>query len=150
MRALSPSPWSARSLSFARASNAADVDRSALATLTNLVTIALSESPRFEVVASSDVREVIALEAERQALGCESDTSCLAEVAGAMGALFGAVGLETIGEAEKAHFQDDAIQKREEANRWGLAANTSFVVGAGFILVGGALAALELLSGGEE
>ena len=67
-----------------------------------------------------------------------------------MGALFGAVGLETIGEAEKAHFQDDAIQKREEANRWGLAANTSFVVGAGFILVGGALAALELLSGGEE
>src|SRR5690606_20780212 len=66
---------------LAPASALAEVDRSSLATLTSLVTIALSESGRFEVVSSSDVREVIALEAQRQAMGCESDASCLAEVA---------------------------------------------------------------------
>lgn len=256
---------------LAPASALAEVDRSSLATLTSLVTIALSESGRFEVVSSSDVREVIALEAERQAMGCESDASCLAEVAGAIGARFvvfgqlgklgslyvltlnlfdsdaataasrvvtkgetleslaeqvddavrklvhqgpkdapaagkhkalvldlkpasgevapatgaaaapppdqgsfpwllvtgssaaglgvaaliiggvlGGVGVLVIQEAEAAQYQSDAIRLRDEANEWGLAANVSFVVGGGLVLAGGAVAALELLGGGEE
>lgn len=260
-------------LCFARAAGAAEVDRSALATLTSLVTLSLSQHPRFEVLASSDVREVIALEAEKQAVGCESDTSCLAEVAGAMGArfvVFGQLGklgslyvltlnlfdseaataaarvvtkgetLEALGEgvdaavaelvarglertakegslkvlvldlkpasgaiakeellaspeppveeggampwllvtggttaglgvlglalgaglggvgagiateARAATFQDDTINKRDETNTWGLAANASFVVGTGLVVVGAAIAALELVVGGEE
>lgn len=267
-------------LCCAEAASAAGVDRAALATLTNLVTISLSEHARFEVLATSDVREVITLEAERQAIGCESDSSCLAEVAGAMGARFvvfgqlgkletlyvltlnlfdseaataaarvvtkgssleevaegvdGAVarlvmqalertksdaklkvlvldlkpasgslpaasdapsaasppppplppieeggsmpwllvaggstaglgalglalgaGLAGIGstvaeEAREARFQDDTIVKREEANLWGLGATASLLAGGGLLVIGGAIASLELVVGGEE
>jgi hypothetical protein len=57
-----------------------------LATLTSLITAALSNDTRLDVLSSSDVREVMAFEGDKQALGCADESSCLAEVAGAMGA----------------------------------------------------------------
>jgi len=66
-----------------------------LATLTSLVTAALAADDRLDVLSSADVRQVMAFEGEKQAVGCADDTSCLAEVAGAMGAglvVFGQLG----------------------------------------------------------
>lgn len=73
---------------FALAGRAQTIDREALTMLTELVTVELSKDRRLAVLSSTDVREVVALEAEKQAMGCESSASCLAEVAGAMGARF--------------------------------------------------------------
>ncbi len=70
----------------AHAANAVVSDKDAVV-LTELVTTALSKQPQLEVVSSSDLRRQVSLEADRQAGGCDSDaTSCLAEVADAMGA----------------------------------------------------------------
>jgi hypothetical protein len=55
-------------------------------TLSNVVTVSLDELGVFDVLSSADVRRVVTLEAEKQAMGCGDDSSCLAEVAGAMGA----------------------------------------------------------------
>lgn len=54
----------------------------------------LSRYEQLDVISNEDVRRAIALEGEKQTMGCESDASCLAEVAQAMGAelaLFGDV-----------------------------------------------------------
>lgn len=62
--------------------------------LTSIVASALAEDPRVDVVTQQDLRKAVALEAERQTLGCSAE-SCLAEVAAAMGArlvVFGSVG----------------------------------------------------------
>jgi hypothetical protein len=72
------------------------VTQGELNTLTSLVTASLSADARLDVLSSADVRQVVAFEAEKQAMGCSDDASCLAEVAGAMGAqlvCFGQVGL---------------------------------------------------------
>lgn len=63
--------------------------------ITEIVAASFADRPVFEVLTSADVRRVVGLEAERQALGCEDEASCLAEIAGAMGAdlvVFGSVG----------------------------------------------------------
>jgi hypothetical protein len=55
--------------------------------ITELVAVSLQKRAVFDVLTSSDVRDVVAIESDRQALGCdEGSASCLAEVAGAMGA----------------------------------------------------------------
>lgn len=75
--------------------HAAAIDAETVNTLSGLITASLSDQPTLDVLASSDVREVISLESDKQALGCESETDCLAEVAGAMGArlvVFGQLG----------------------------------------------------------
>jgi len=62
--------------------------------ITDLVAVSLGRTKHFQVLTSEDVRSVVALEAEKHALGCD-DASCLAEIAGAMGAdyvLHGSVG----------------------------------------------------------
>lgn len=65
----------------------AAVDDSDAAVVTELVTTALGHHAQLEVVSSSDLRRQVALEADRQAGGCDSESSsCLAEVADAMGA----------------------------------------------------------------
>ncbi len=54
----------------------------------------LSRYERLDVLSNEDVRRAIALEGEKQAVGCQADASCLAEIAQAMGAelaLFGDV-----------------------------------------------------------
>lgn len=57
-----------------------------LEALTGYVTVTLSEYAPLEVLSGADVRAMVELEGEKQSLGCADDTSCLAEVAGAMGA----------------------------------------------------------------
>jgi hypothetical protein len=55
--------------------------------VTELVTAALGAEPRFEVLSSADVRRQLEIEADRRTLGCDENAqSCLAEIAGAMGA----------------------------------------------------------------
>lgn len=53
--------------------------------ITDLVAVSLGRTRAFQVLTSEDVRSVVALEAEKHAMGCD-DASCLAEIAGAMGA----------------------------------------------------------------
>jgi hypothetical protein len=64
--------------------------------INDLVAAAAERSSERKVITGSDIANVIELEAEREALGCDdTSASCLAEVAGAMGAemvLFGNVG----------------------------------------------------------
>lgn len=65
------------------------------ATLTSVITVALARHQRLDVLASADVRRAVELEGDKRALGCDENTSCLAEVAGAMGArlvVFGQLG----------------------------------------------------------
>lgn len=65
-----------------------------LPTVTSLVTTELSRWPDIDAITNADVRRLLELEGNRQQTGCD-DTSCLAEVAGAMGArlvVFGSVG----------------------------------------------------------
>lgn len=50
-----------------------------------LVTKELERSRRFDVVTSEDMRRALSLEADRQEAGCDT-SSCLEEIAGAMGA----------------------------------------------------------------
>lgn len=56
-------------------------------TITSLLTVSLSHRPDLEVLSVDDARALVDAEASKQLLGgaC-SDTSCLAELAGAMGA----------------------------------------------------------------
>jgi hypothetical protein len=71
------------------------ISASLLANLTNIVTVAVGEKESLNVLSAADVERVVAFEAEKQAMGCEEAESCLAEVAGAMGArwiVFGDVG----------------------------------------------------------
>lgn len=63
--------------------------------ISGLLAVMLSEYEAFEVLSDADVRRLVELEGEKQAMGCEADASCLAEIAGAMGArlvVFGEVG----------------------------------------------------------
>lgn len=65
------------------------------ALLTSLVAAAAGKDPQVDVLASEDVRKAVALEAEQQMAGCSSEGSCLAELAGALGAraiIYGTVG----------------------------------------------------------
>lgn len=75
---------------------AADVPASEVAIVNGLVAQTLSEKSTFRVVTSDDLRQLLALETEREAVGCDtSSASCLAEIAGAMGTryvVFGRVG----------------------------------------------------------
>ncbi len=65
----------------------AAVDARSATVLTELVTTALSHEPRLQVVSSADLRRQLEAEAERQTVGCDAESaSCLAEIAGAMGA----------------------------------------------------------------
>jgi hypothetical protein len=63
--------------------------------INGLVAYQFSLDPSLETMSGADVRQLVALEADRQTMGCTADSSCLAEIAGAMGAewvVFGHVG----------------------------------------------------------
>lgn len=82
-------------LGCARAADAAELSPSTFATLTSVITVALGRHENLDVLSSSDVRRAVELEGDKRALGCAEQTSCLAEVAGAMGArlvVFGQLG----------------------------------------------------------
>jgi hypothetical protein len=70
------------------------IDTPTRETIASLVLHEVARDARFDVVSIADVRHLADLEGEKQAAGC-SDNSCLAELAGALGAryvVFGAVG----------------------------------------------------------
>lgn len=63
-------------------------------TIAQLLSVELQSISGFDVITRDDVQKMMELEAEKQAAGCD-DSSCLAELAGAMGAelvIFGDVG----------------------------------------------------------
>jgi hypothetical protein len=69
--------------------DAADADAA-----TRVVAAAAAEVEGVNVMSAADIRRLAALEADRLNAGCEQDASCLAEIAGAMGAeqvLFGSL-----------------------------------------------------------
>lgn len=81
-------------LSSSPAVLAAELGRQEGALLTSLVAAAASKDDAFDVLTRDDVKKALAVEAERQSMGCEEE-SCLAELAGAMGArvvVYGSVG----------------------------------------------------------
>ncbi len=70
------------------------VNKPTLNTIASLMLVELSKQSGLDVISASDVKRLAELEGEKQAMGC-SDNSCLAELAGAMGAryvVFGDVG----------------------------------------------------------
>jgi TolB-like protein len=66
---------------------ASGIDRSLAAALTTTITQELDSLGVFESVSLEEVRQMVALENTRDALGCETST-CLAEIAGAVGAQY--------------------------------------------------------------
>jgi TolB-like protein len=65
-----------------------DVKPDIARTLSELVTSEISSRDHVRTLAGSDIRNMLELEGEKQAMGCDIDASCLAEVANAMGARF--------------------------------------------------------------
>ena len=71
------------------------VEEDIVSIITDLISTELTTHDEFEIITGADMRQMAELEAERQSLGCMDDSSCLAELAGAMGArlvVYGSVG----------------------------------------------------------
>ncbi|MCC7069755.1 MAG: hypothetical protein IT383_00435 [Deltaproteobacteria bacterium] len=71
-----------------------DLQPSEVATLTSLITSKLARYQEIEAISGQDLRRLVDLEAQKQAIGCD-DAGCLAEMAGALGAqivIFGQAG----------------------------------------------------------
>lgn len=74
---------------------AVGVDASLVTVLGGLITDAVARYPSIQTISTADIRSLVELETGKQQVGCDT-TSCLAEVAGAMGAeyvVFGNVGM---------------------------------------------------------
>jgi hypothetical protein len=74
---------------------ASGVDEGTARTIQATLVTELDRVPGLDILSGDDVRELVKLEASRQASGCDVDGSCLAEIAGALGAqlaIFGDVG----------------------------------------------------------
>lgn len=70
----------------AKVANPEEIDAGQAETLTHFVAARAARFP-IDVTAMADVRDLIALEGQKQAAGCDtSSSSCLADVAGALGA----------------------------------------------------------------
>ena len=65
-----------------------DVKPDVARTLTDLVTARFSEQQKLTTLSGQDIRKLLEMEGQKQALGCEDGESCLEEIAGAMGARF--------------------------------------------------------------
>jgi hypothetical protein len=64
--------------------------------ITGMVAVELSTYDALDVVAGADIRRAMALEGDKQSMGCSADASCLAEIADAMDAelvVFGEIGV---------------------------------------------------------
>jgi hypothetical protein len=64
---------------------AAEGDEGEASAILRSLTVALSEEPYFSVVSGAELRQMLELEAQKSLMGCD-DESCLAEIAGALGA----------------------------------------------------------------
>ena len=71
------------------------IEKEVVELIDGLISAELGRYKALDVITSADMRQLAALEAEKQAMGCDKDSSCLAELAGALGArlvLFGQIG----------------------------------------------------------
>ena len=71
------------------------LDENLVKTINSLLTVNMTTFSQFNVMSGNDVKQLVALEMEKQNMGCTDDGSCLAEIAGAMGAtlvIFGDAG----------------------------------------------------------
>lgn len=69
-------------------------DAATTSTIAGLIIVELGQDPCLDVISAAEVQRLAELEGDRQAVGC-GDESCLAELAGAMGAryvVFGDIG----------------------------------------------------------
>ena len=72
------------------------LDENLVKTINSLLTVNMTTFSEFNVMSGNDVKQLVALEMEKQNMGCTDDGSCLAEIAGAMGAT-----LVIFGDADK-------------------------------------------------
>lgn len=75
--------------------NDGGVSKDTVRLIQDALTVSLTKKKSLEVVSSEDIRRIISLEADREAMGCSADASCLAELASALGAelvVYGSVG----------------------------------------------------------
>ncbi len=73
-----------------------NVDQETVNIVASLVSAELSQNPNLELITSKDIQSMAALEADKRDMGCDDSNSCLAELAGALGArlvIFGDVGM---------------------------------------------------------
>ncbi len=61
------------------------IEAAAAQTLTDLLTGKLRDLGLFEVTSSEDIRNMLAFQADKRMVGCESDVKCLVEIGGALG-----------------------------------------------------------------
>jgi hypothetical protein len=64
------------------------IEKEVATIVTNMVSSELAREKSFALITNTDVKQMMALEAEKQTMGCDNESSCLAEIAGAMGARF--------------------------------------------------------------
>ncbi len=72
-----------------------DVAESTARTVQDLLTAEIAKLQRYDVISGADLARLVELETQRQLTDCDADDSCLAEIAGALGAervVFGSVG----------------------------------------------------------
>ena len=72
------------------------VDQETVNIVASLVSAELSQNDNLELITSKDIQSMAALEADKRDMGCGDSNSCLAELAGALGArlvVFGDVGM---------------------------------------------------------
>ncbi|GEM_PF-4846939 len=71
------------------------VDEKIVGLVNNMVSTELAKQKGVELLTGADMRQMVALEIEKQSMGCTDDSSCLSELAGAIGAryvVFGEMG----------------------------------------------------------
>ena len=62
------------------------VEKSTAETLTDIVTVSLKKlGGVFDVISRSDIQQMLNFEESKQLVGCTSNSSCLAEIGGALG-----------------------------------------------------------------
>lgn len=86
---LSAAPAEKSKLAVLSLTSAGEVDPAVARSLTDLVTAEVAARGYFDPISSSEIETMIGAERQRQLLGCgEDSTSCLTELAGALGAGF--------------------------------------------------------------
>jgi TolB-like protein len=102
-----------------------NVDPQTVNTIESFITVELDKHQSLKVLAGDDVKRMLDLESQKQAAGCDDDSSCLAEIAGALGADYVVTG--QLGKLEKRLILTlnlfDA-QKKEAVNRVTVKADT--------------------------
>jgi hypothetical protein len=67
-----------------------DIDKATLENLTDLVATHVGQDARYSVLSGSDMRRILELESNKESAGCDdaSVSSCMADLAGALGATY--------------------------------------------------------------